>query len=440
MSSFDLFLDLALVFFLLLVVLNYRVQRSVLYPPFIFCAMWLLDLVVFRLGLIEINPLHGNTLAIVAAGAASFSIGGLLANLVPLALLRIHLFLLKPKRTPDFLRNTVMIVLLCGLPVMFYQTLQLSKSQGEGFSLIQARAASIDALQNQESIDFFMDLFKRLFLVIPFLFATEKKDWKFTVVTIFAFIACVLSTGRASLLLLISGLSTIYLIQKRQESLRNAMRFLRWPIALFAVLYIGLIFIDKNTEEMPGGVTGIATYFVLSYIAGPLAAFDSVVQNPTDFITATSHLFEFFLKLAATLHLTNFTRPPQGVSYVAVPFPTNVYTVFRFSFLELGIFGTLVLLLFVGLLHSLLYLKARQGGRFSMYLFAFSIYSVLMVIFDDTYSDIGSFLRAIAFGWLYLFIGSVPFRLFPRWHISLHKQDRGGGNTALSDHKEVAFD
>ena len=66
MSTFDLFLDLTLVFFLLLVVLNYRAHRSVLYPPFIFCAMWLLDLTIYRLGLIEINPVHGNTLAIVA--------------------------------------------------------------------------------------------------------------------------------------------------------------------------------------------------------------------------------------------------------------------------------------------------------------------------------------------------------------------------------------
>ena len=49
-------LDLTLLFFLFLVVLNYRAQRSVLFPPFIFCAMWLLDLAVFRSGLIEVDP------------------------------------------------------------------------------------------------------------------------------------------------------------------------------------------------------------------------------------------------------------------------------------------------------------------------------------------------------------------------------------------------
>ena len=114
-------LDLALIFFLLLVVLNYQAQRSVLYPPFIFCALWLLDLAVIRLGLIELHSVHGDTLAFVAMGAASFSVVGLLAGLAPRALLRTHipLFTPKPKRSPDFLHNTLMIVLLCGLPVMF---------------------------------------------------------------------------------------------------------------------------------------------------------------------------------------------------------------------------------------------------------------------------------------------------------------------------------
>jgi oligosaccharide repeat unit polymerase len=413
MSSFDLYLDLALVFFLLLTVLNYRAHRSVLYPPFIFCAMWLIDLAVFRLGPIEINPLHGNTLAIVAAGAAAFSIGGLLANLVPRALLCIHLFPLKPKRTPNFLRNTLMILLLCILPFMFYETLRLSNSQGGGFNILrQASQAQLEAIGNGESPSVSLHLVA-IALGVSFLFATEKRDRQFWVVTVVTFIMCILVTGRTELLLLISGLCAIYLLQTKQESLRRAMHFLRWPIALFVVLFIGLIFTNKNTEGMTGGVAGIANSFVFGYIAGPLAAFDLVVQHPTDFIMTTSHTFQFPLSLAANLHLiTDYVKPQQLVNFVFVPFPINVYTVFKYYFLELGTVGAVVLLFFIGLLHSLLYLKARQGGRFSTYLFAFSIYPVLMVIFDDQYYLMERYLHVIPFGLLYFFIGSVQFRLF----------------------------
>lgn len=411
--------DIALIFFLFLVMLNYRARRSVLYPPFIFCAMWLLVLLVVRSGLVELDPVHGNTLAIVAAGAASFSAGGLLAGLAPREWLRIHihihLFTPRPKKTSEFLRNMLIIVLLCGLPVMFYHTWQLGRSQGSGLNiLMQARLAMVEEVRDEKpsASTVLAATFTSIATLASLLMATEKKDRKFWIVTAVALIACVLSTGRVDLLILISGLSAIRLLQRKQESLLCALRLLRWPIALFVALYIGLIFANKNTETMTGGVTGIATVLVLSYIACPLAAFDRVVQSPADFIMTASHTFKFPLRLAAALHLTNYTSPPLLDSFVFVPFPTNVYTVFKFYFLELGIVGALILLFFVGLLHSLLYLRARQGGRFSTYLFAYCMLPVLMVIFDDWYYNIGTYLRVIAFGLLYYVGRNVSLRLF----------------------------
>jgi hypothetical protein len=115
------YFDLALIFFLLLVVLNNCAQRSVLYPPSIFCALWLLDLAVIRLDLIEFHPVHGNTLAIVSVRAASFSVGSLLAGLVPPESCSAFISFRPAERRSDSLRNTLMIVLLSGLPVMFYQ-------------------------------------------------------------------------------------------------------------------------------------------------------------------------------------------------------------------------------------------------------------------------------------------------------------------------------
>jgi oligosaccharide repeat unit polymerase len=304
--------DLALMFFLLLVVLNYRAHRSVLYPPFIFCAMWLLDLLVVRSGLVELDPVHGNTLAIVAAGAVSFSVGGLLARLAPRALLRIHLFPPRPERLPGFLRNTLMILLLCGLPVMFYHTWQLSQLRGGGFDILaQARLEMIEEVKDEapsESILLAAN-FTSIATFASLLFATEKKDRKFWIVTAIALFACILTTGRTSLLFLMAGLGAIQLLRSRQENLLGAMRLLRWPITLFVALFIGLIYTNKQTGEIAGGPVSVATYLVLGYIAGPLVAFDHVVQLPADYIVATNHTFQFPLRLAAALHLANYTKP-----------------------------------------------------------------------------------------------------------------------------------
>lgn len=401
-------LDVAFSFLLLLTLLNYFVRRSVLYPPFIFCAMWLLVIGVDCLHLIKVDAVHANTLVIVAAGATAFSIGGWIAGLTPRELLRIHLFPPTPPSSSQFVRNLLLILLLCGLPVMFYQILQLSKGASGFAVLMRAREAQVEAAQNGEPVhSLVLDYFVMIATMTSLLFATEKRDRHFWIVTAIAFVGCVLSTGRTSLLLLIAGLSAIHLLQKRQESFFAALRLLRWPMIIFVSLYIGLIFADKNTKGMTGGTSGIVTYFVLSYIVGPLSAFDAVVQNPAYFETGTSHTFEFPLKIASALHLTTYTAPPKLDSFVMVPFPTNVYTVFKFYFLDLGAVTTVALLLFIGFFHSLLYLKARQGGRFSTFLFAFSLYSVLMVIFDDAYYTTGLFLRVFVFGLLYFILIST---------------------------------
>src|SRR6185437_16626294 len=96
-----------------------------------------------------------------------------------------------------------------------------------------------------------------------------------------------------------------------------------------------------------------------------------------------SHVFEFPLKIGAALPLLSYPPPPKLDTFVEVPFAANVYTFFKYYFLELGVAGTLAIMLLIGALHSLLYLKARHGGRLSAFLYAYSIYAVIMVIFDD---------------------------------------------------------
>lgn len=423
------YLDLFLIIFFLLTVLNYCVRRSILYPPFIFSAMWLLDLIVVHSDLIELDPVHAGTLIIVTGGALSFSAGGLLAGMMPLKLLRIHLFPPRAEGAHHLARNILVIALLCGLPIYFYQIYEISRLGGSGLNLLmQARLAELEAAESGQPIrSFVLDYFMTITIFSSLAFATETKNWRFWIVSAVALIACVLSTGRTYLLLLIAGLSTIHLLQAKKESILDALRVLRWPTALFMALYIGLIFSNKDTQGLAGGVTGIASYFLLSYIVGPLAAFDRVVQHPGDFTMAANHTFDFFLKLAGMLHLTDYISPPRVDSFVFVPFPTNVYTVFKFYFLELGVFGALILLFFIGLLHSLLYLKARQGGRFSTYLFAFSVYAVLVVTFDDAYFSTGAYLRAIAFGLLYFSIGSLPLQFLPATRCRADHMSDGGG-------------
>src|ERR1700722_5714779 len=66
-----------------LILVNYLLGRSVLYPPFLFCSIWLLVLTIYRFSPGEFDPLHSNTLALLAMGAVFFSLVGLLGILFP---------------------------------------------------------------------------------------------------------------------------------------------------------------------------------------------------------------------------------------------------------------------------------------------------------------------------------------------------------------------
>lgn len=413
-------LDLSLAAMFALALLNYWLWRSVLYPPFIFCFMWLFDLATWRMHLIDVYPLHNNTLAIVTGSAAIFTLGGLFSSLTPQSLLRIHLFPEPPERRTTLVRNILTIIALCGVPLFFYQVYKISQ-QGLGANLLmRARAVEVEAAQNGQQISsFIFNYFVIGSTFTALIFATGKRDWKFRVVVAAAFIGCILSTGRTGLLLLIAGLCAIRLLQRHQERLWQALKSLRWPVALFALLYIALIFTNKSTKGINGGVSGVVSYYVLSYIVGPLAAFDAVVQAPASFMPISSHVFEFPMKIAATFHLLSYTAPLKLDTFVQVPFAANVYTVFKFYFLELGVSGTLAIMLIFGSLHSLLYLKARQGGRLSAFLYAYSIYAVIMVVFDDAYYDVGNYLRAFLFGAAYLALCTYSFHLLPRARLRL---------------------
>src|SRR6185437_14463040 len=349
-------LDLSLAAIFILALLNYWRWRSVLYPPFIFCFMWLFDLATWRMNLIDVYPLHNNTLAIVTGSAAVFSLGGLLASLTPQSLLRVHLFPEPPEQRATLIRNILTAIVICGVPLFFYQVYKISQ-QGLGANLLmRARAVEVEAAQNGEQISsFIFNYFVIGSTFTALIFATGKHDWKFRVVVAAAFLGCILSTGRTGLLLLIAGLCAIRLLRSHRERLWQAVKSLRWPVAIFAILYVALIFTNKNTDGVNGGISGVASYYVLSYIVGPLAAFDAVVQAPASFFPVSSHVFEFPLKIGAALHLLSYTPPPKLDTFVEVPFAANVYTVFKYYFLELGVAGTLAIMLLIGALHSLLY-------------------------------------------------------------------------------------
>jgi oligosaccharide repeat unit polymerase len=394
-----------------LVVVNYWLSRSVLYPPFLFCSMWLLVLSMYQMDLIETDPLHSNTVMILAMGSVLFTAGGILAMLCPSGLIKARFILTRFPVRNKIVKPLVVVVLFCGLPLLLRSLIGMA-SAGVGTTIFQrARTGGVEGGGGAATFPLLA-----YFILWPFyaatLFLIERRDLSFWFMTFIAFMAGLLSTGRLPVLMLLSALTCVHLLKTDRVSLWPALKFARIPILLFLCLYFGLIFLLKDTSVYEGGIGAILLYFLVSYIVGPTAALDYFVQHPQEF-SAPHHTFKFFLSIAAKLHLVNYEPLTGNGIFLLVPYPVNVYTMYRDYFVDFGLYGGLTAVLIIGFLQTLLYRKARTGSVLGIYLFAITFFAVFMAPFNDEYSSFGSNIDALLFAAIYIVARSVPSRIVP---------------------------
>jgi oligosaccharide repeat unit polymerase len=416
--------DAVLVLLAVLVLGNYWLSRSVLYPPFLFCSMWLLDVSLYRMNLIETDPLHTNTLGFLALGGVLFSSGGLLAMLVPKDLIATRLVLTRFPARNKVVKYLVILFLFCGLPLLLRNMLGMA-AQGTGSTIFQrARTGGVDAANSATAAGGFS--LAAYFILWPYyaasLFLIERRDKCFWLMTAIAFLAGLLSTGRLPVLMLMSSLTGAYLITSNRQTFLAALKFVRIPIILFFCLYFGLTFLNKDTSVYEGGIAGILLFFLVSYIVGPTAALDYFMQHTREYAAAPHHTFKFFLGIAARLHL--YQAPLQGgfPDFIMVPYPTNVYTVYRDYILDFGLYGALIAVVLMGLFQTLVYRKARTGSELGIYFFSITLFAAFMAPFSDEYSAFGSYIDALLFAAIYIILRSIPMRVLPRLSSGYGKQ------------------
>jgi oligosaccharide repeat unit polymerase len=224
----------------------------------------------------------------------------------------------------------------------------------------------------------------------------------------------VLSTGRTPVMMLIVALTCVQLMISDRHRFWHALQFARVPIFIFLCLYFGLVFLDKDTSSYEGGIAGIILFFLVAYIVGPMAAFDYVLRHPQDYAGTSNHTFKFFLSVASTLHLVQWVPPPLYDVFVYVPYPTNVYTIYKFFYLDFGFYGMLAAITLIGFLQTLLYRKARTGSVLGLYFFSLTLYALIVSVFDDSYSAFGSYIDAFLLAAIYITLRSIPVRILPR--------------------------
>ena len=393
----------------LLALFNYRCARSILYPPFIFCSMWLLAMSLYQLNLVDLGTLHNNTLQIIAFGAICFSFGGQLAWLLPNALLKLRLtFLHAPERTKNW-RYIMVCFIVLGVSLQARSTFATAASGVGGNVLARARSAALDAADDASSSGFNVAAYFIPWAVYSaLLFYSERPDALARVTICLGFIGAVFTTGRTWILSLMAGVTCLYLMRTKKQSFLSASRIVLWPAFGFLLLWTSLTFVNKDTAVFGKTPSELALFALVGYTVGPTLGLDYVIQNLRNYGDAPHHTFKLFLSLATALHVGAYKAPPVYDAFAPMDFPTNVYTVYKFFLTDFGFLGMFAFVLLLGFAHSLLYRKANAGSELARFIFALSIFPALMSIFDDHYSAFGSYIHATIFGAIYIRLRSYP--------------------------------
>jgi len=374
--------------------------------------------VVYQCGFIKIDPLHNYILVLVGSGAVCFSLGGRLARLIPIQTKTVRFNALESTQPPPLNRlyfwKFLMLMLSLFLMLQIaYSTISTGLSGGPGSILLNAREAGLSNASENGGISGVLSAYVSLWVnCTALMFFLERRDRWFWVMALVALITAISTTGRGPVLQIFIMLVTAYLIKTHQLGFRAATRFARVPILMFLFFYIGLTFTNKNTSVIEGGILGIAIYFVVSYMIGPVVAMDYVLEHTEQYAGNPNHTFKLFAKLGDFFHLWSYSPPPLLDKFIEVPFPTNVYTGYKFYFTDFGFVGCLIVVGIIGFIHSFLYRKALMESQLALYAFCFFNFCLVMFIFDDLYSAVGQIICVCIFGILYQSLRRL--RLLPR--------------------------
>jgi oligosaccharide repeat unit polymerase len=372
-----------------LTVVNFFVGgRRALYPPFVYSLVWCLDSILFGLPLIEVDEVHSIVWCVIVLGAFCFTAGGWAAKLVPRRVLTVQVRELAHPTASNLGKLLLLLICLLGIPFLSREILTLGAG-GVGGLLMNARQASIDIATAGGSlavnpVSTYLPIFSVWLAILLLIEGADKYFW---ITLAISLICCVLATGRTLFLLLFVGLTYIRISKERKQSIGGALKIAFVPLLLFSVVFVAVIFLDKNLADFAGDFGAIFSSYVIAYFVGPIATLDYVLTHAVEYAFAPHHTFEFFLKGLSLLPDVS-TRPPARIDeFLLVPFPANTYTLYKPLFTDFGFWGMLIAVGIVGFVQTAIYRRALHGGKIALFFSALLLYCTLMSIFDDAYTQ-----------------------------------------------------
>ncbi len=374
-----------------LVSANYLLHRDVLYPAFLQASLWFVAVSLFLVWQGAFVPVSDRVFILLTLGVVLFSMGGFLASYGH----RPHLVrnYLREGTLPSNRATAVLsAAVVLGLILYVSRAWELASTGPTSNWFINLRyAVSVNEAETGGfgAAAYFIPLsyvLAAIFILKRYGFASPTASR--TLVWVCLVVGCIfgaLWAARSTLLPLIVMAVIIPASLRATKPAKAGAMLVVLSVLLFALVGLavgkGGSFSRGLSENWPTMRESFLTYAV-----GSIPALNAFLDNQgPDMDVGVNSLRSIF----AVLRALGFqaSAAPLVQPWVDVPTPTNVYTVYQPYVKDFGPLGGIAVLFVLGFLHAVLYRRAtvRNPHAISVFLFALSLFPLVMQVFQDMY-------------------------------------------------------
>lgn len=392
-----------------LLTINLAVSRSLLFPPSLFAAIWMINLIVLS-ALGDLFFSVSDTACLVyLVGAVSFAIGGLivLPSSREMAITSID-----PKEEESRRKwikrslDATLLVLIAGFPYYLQLARHVAGDTSVALMLVTIRAAEVEAQAGADPFGIIGgNLAVLALLCAPVVFYESNGTWPWrlrTLISVVLALAYGFLNGSKESVLIVLVLFFVSWIKSGKLRLRTAALSTTIVVTLFSagallVNFAGVTFDSSNAALRKLGNT------VLAYWLGGVVAFGRIVDAP-DSIKVTQNIWRFFLEASHKLG-ADVVVPALHAPYTIVSsdpsvrsLGINVYTIYFAYYPDFGWAGVIIGMASIGAIATAVWKRAMQGSPVYSLLFAsLCVGIVLSFLAEMFWLNLNSYIKAILF-------------------------------------------
>ncbi len=417
-----LFISIIILF--ILTVLNYHIaDKKFTYPPFIFCAVWLVvmsaRLIFTQFYLKDLFPLQSDTYFLFIAGCLVSTVAGYI-SLLQYSFSEVRETIANRQNAVEneiihadlslYVRLTLIGFCFAIFPlfVKYIIKVVLPGEVENIFKTIRYETAVNNVGFGIYNYMITLSCFVGLFSGYVY---WQKKTRTNKIVYILALIVSLFyafaTMGRSPILMVISLNLAMFLISNQKVNIKQFIL----PLLVFVLIFLGVgILLDKggslNNSLSENVDASIKTF--LEYLLTPMNAIDWVLHQPILEHEEGRKTLRFFYVLGHSLGLNNVNPDNFDIvdAFIFVPYPVNVYTFYSPYVKDFGALYSFLWVFVLMLIHSNTFMKLTYSSKIFLprIIYSFMFFPLIMVFFHDLYiSILSTWLQ------LLLIVGTVYF-------------------------------